>query len=109
MLPDLNEPLLPDLNQPLEPPEEPYQPIFPLVGSLSGEDQRAVDRLISLENLLVVKATHMLRSLHYTPIDSDVKFVLSAFLVDYPSSDAYQSLLPHFLPMEPPSPIFLQF
>ncbi|MED6198133.1 hypothetical protein PIB30_063052 [Stylosanthes scabra] len=52
MLPDLNEPLFPDLNQPLELPERPYQPIFPLVGSLSGEGQRAVDHLISLENLL---------------------------------------------------------
>ncbi|XLS72618.1 hypothetical protein HN51_029483 [Arachis hypogaea] len=35
--------------------------------------------------------------------------VLSAFLVDYPSSDAYQSLLPHFLPMEPPSSLCASF
>jgi len=97
---------LPDFNLPAEPPEEPYQPLFPLVGSLSVEEQRAVDRLVRLENQLIRSATHMLRSLNYAPQPEAIKTVVEAFILDI-NSDDYEGLRLAFINVN--SPLFQEF
>jgi hypothetical protein len=82
----LPEPRIPDLNLPAEePPEEPYQPLVPGVGSLSVEEQRAIDRFVRQQNRLVRCATHMLRSLDYSPQVGDVQNVVETFILEIDS------------------------
>ncbi|YP_173375.1 hypothetical protein NitaMp165 (mitochondrion) [Nicotiana tabacum] len=103
----LPEPIIPDLNlPPEEPPEEPYQPLIPGGGSLSVEEQRAIDRFVRQQNRLVRCATHMLRSLDYSPQPEDVKNVVETFILEIDSfhySEIYLALI------DRDSPQFLHF
>ena len=110
-LPDLNRPIspLPDLNLPAEPSdsEEPYQPLFPLVGSLSVEEQREVDRFVRFEKRLVRSATCMLKSLDYCPQADDVKNVVQSFLLEIDSIRSYEEFILSFI--DPTSSTFINF
>ena len=105
-LPDLNLPLLPDPVPPAELPREPYIPLFPLVGSLSSEEQRAVARLVRLENGLIRTATHVLESLGFSPQPDDVKNVVQTFILDL-DSDSYEGL--RLALMDISSPVLMSF
>ncbi|OIT08781.1 hypothetical protein A4A49_54634 [Nicotiana attenuata] len=99
----LPEPIIPDLNLP---PEEPYQPLVPVVGSLSVEEQRSIDQFVRQQKQLVRCATHMLRSLDYSPQVEDVKNVVETFILEIDSFH-YEEL---FLAMiDRNSPQFLHF
>ncbi|WMV18845.1 hypothetical protein MTR67_012230 [Solanum verrucosum] len=104
-LQDFNLNILPDLNLPAE--LESYQPLFPQVplGTLSLEEQRAVDKLVRLEGRLIWTARCVLESLGYSPQSGDIKFFVQIFIVDIDSSD-YDDLVLALI--DENSPIFLQ-
>ncbi|KAH0662707.1 hypothetical protein KY284_027638 [Solanum tuberosum] len=81
---------------------------FPLVplGTLSLEEQRAVDELVRLEGRLIRTARCVLESLGYSPQPGDIKTFVQIFIVDIDSSD-YDDLVLALI--DEKSPIFLQF
>uniref|UniRef100_M1BIJ1 Uncharacterized protein n=1 Tax=Solanum tuberosum TaxID=4113 RepID=M1BIJ1_SOLTU len=105
-LQDFNLNILLDLNLPAE--LEPYQPLFPQVplGTLSLEEQKAVNELIRLEGRLIRTARCVLESLGNLPQPGDIKTFVQIFIVDIDSSD-YDDLVLALI--DEKSPIFLQF
>jgi hypothetical protein len=88
---DLNLPPLSETSPTAEIRGERYTPLFPLVGSLSLEEQEAVARFIRLENGIIRTATFALESVGYSPQPDDVRNFVEIFLIDF-TSDKYEAV-----------------
>nr|YP_010352621.1 hypothetical protein MFQ53_mgp04 [Bidens parviflora]UIR98974.1 hypothetical protein [Bidens parviflora] len=92
--------------RPAEAEEAPFVPIVPGLGTLSIEEQRALERLLRFETRLRRRARILLEGLSFSPTEEDLRHVVDTFLMDREVGN-FANFMLDFIRAD--SPLFMEF